>query len=115
MPEQRAGSLQNLIFDQALDSPPQVGDGATIISWTDRHPATVIEVSKTAHKITVQDDTATRTDTNGMSDAQSYEFSRNPNGKLTEATRRKDGSYRVKGSSQRVLIGHRMRYHDFSF
>lgn len=112
----RAGSLQNLIADQSGDSAkPEVGQGVTIVSWTDRSAGTIIEVSKTGHKIVVQDDTAIRTDSNGMSDAQSYRFERNTNGGITEATRRKDGSYRVKGGSQRVLIGVRDSYHDYSF
>lgn len=112
----KVGSLHNLIADGSRDATKvEVGVGATIVSWTDRHPATVVEVSKSGHKIVVQEDAATRTDSNGMSDAQSYSFERDENGKLTEATRRKDGSYRVKGGTGRVLIGVRSRYHDFSF
>lgn len=112
----RAGSLQNLIADRSTDAVEvAVGVGATIVSWTDRHPATVIEVSKSGHRIVVQHDTATRVDSNGMSDAQSYEFERNPNGRTEVATRRKDGSYRVTGGQTRVLIGVRSKYHDYSF
>lgn len=112
----RAGSLQNLIADQSKDAEQvEVGVGATVVSWTDRHAGTVVEVSKSGHRIVVQEDTATRTDTNGMSDAQSYSFERNENGRLYEATRRKDGTYRLKGGTSRVLIGVRDRYHDYSF
>jgi YD repeat-containing protein len=112
----RAGSLQNLMADEAIDAAkPEIGTGATIVSWTDRHAGTVIEVSATGHKIVVQEDTAIRTDSNGMSDAQAYRFERDTAGRLIEATRRKDGSYRVKGGTQRVLIGTRSRYHDFGF
>jgi hypothetical protein len=53
--------------------------GATEICWSDRHAYTITEVINDK-KIVVQQDKATRTDTNGMSDAQSYAFSPDPNG-----------------------------------
>lgn len=56
----------------------KVGDGATICYYTDRKAATVI--AKTAKTITVQEDTATRVDKNGMSDSQAYSYAANPNG-----------------------------------
>lgn len=111
----RTGSLVNMLMDGATTVEPEVGMGATLVYWTDRAPATVVEVSKTGHKIVVQEDTATRTDSNGMSDAQSYSYERNESGRLHEATRRKDGSYRLKGGTTRVLLGNRSKYHDYSF
>jgi hypothetical protein len=112
----RAGSLQNLIADQASNgNEAKVGDGATVVMWTDRKAATIIEVSKTGHEVTVQFDTAIRTDGRGMTDAQSYRFERNENGATRVATRRKDGSYRIKGGQERVLMGVRDHYHDYSF
>jgi hypothetical protein len=110
-----AGSLQNVLYNDATCKTPEVGDGATLIRWTDRQAATVVEVSRTGHRVTVQHDHAERTDTNGMSDAQSYAFTRNPNGRTEVCTRRRDGSYRLAGSSERVLFGGRDHYHDFSF
>lgn len=112
----RVGSFHNSLYDQAVGEPaPEVGMGATVISWTDRDAYTITEVSASGHRLTLQADTARRTDSNGMSDAQSYEFERNEDGHVREATRRKDGSYRLKGGTQRVLVGVRMKYHDFSF
>jgi hypothetical protein len=112
----RAGSLQNLIADRASNgNDAKVGNGATVIFWTDRKAATIIEVSKTGHRVTVQADKAIRTDDHGMSDAQSYRFERDENGATYEATRRKDGSYRLKGGDSRVLLGVRDHYHDYSF
>lgn len=111
----RTGSLVNHLMDGAATVEPEVGMAATVVHWTDRTAATVVEVSKTGHKLVVQEDTATRTDSNGMSDAQSYSYERNPDGRLYEATRRKDGSYRLKGGDSRVLLGHREKYRDFSF
>jgi hypothetical protein len=112
----RAGSLQNLIGDNAKDAQtPEVGMGCTIFGWTDRNAATVIEVSRTGHKITVQYDTQTRTDTNGMSDAQAYEFTPNPQGRTETFTRRQNGDYRVVGGTTRCLVGVRDAYYDFGF
>lgn len=110
-----AGSLQNVLYDAATCKPPEVGDGATVLSWTDRRAATVIAVSPTGHRVTVRFDTATRTDSNGMSDAQSYSFEPNPDGVERTYSRRKDGAYREVGGDARVLFGGRDHYHDFSF
>jgi hypothetical protein len=92
--------------------------GVTMVSWTDRHPATIIEVSKSGKKITIQEDISIRTDNNGMSDAQSYTFERDPNGYTAEYSLRKNGRWVLVGSSQdgsSVLVGHRSRYYDYSF
>jgi hypothetical protein len=112
----RTGSLVNHLSDRSTsDITPEVGMGATLIHWSDRTPLTITDVSKTAHRIFLQEDSATRTDSNGMSDAQSYDYTPNPDGRTHEATRRRDGSYRIKGGDARVLIGSRSKYHDYSF
>lgn len=56
--------------------------GATLLSWSDRHAATVVDIFTKGkfEYITVQEDIATRTDNLGMSDAQSYEYTRDDNG-----------------------------------
>jgi hypothetical protein len=111
----RTGSLLNLIADRASDKDPKVGDGATVIMWTDRKAATIIDVARNGRLVTVQTDKAIRTDENGMSDAQSYRYERDTNGQLFVATKRKDGSYRLKGGDARVLMGVRDNYFDYSF
>jgi hypothetical protein len=40
------GSLVNHIYSRSTPVEPEVGMGATRLSWTDRHPATVTEVFK---------------------------------------------------------------------
>lgn len=112
----RAGSLHNLLADQSRDATEvAVGVGGTVVGWTDRHAVTVVDVSKSGHRVTVQYDTAVRTDTNGMSDAQEYRYERNTDGRVETFTRRRDGSYRVKGGTARLLVGVRSHYHDYSF
>lgn len=94
---------------------PTIGLGATICYYTDRDPATVIEVSATGKRIVIQEDKATRIDNNGMSECQQYRYDPDPNGKIHTATLRKDGTYRLTGSKVLISLGKRNRYFDYSF
>ena len=91
--------------------------GATVIGYTDRNSATVIEVK--GKTLTVQMDEATRTDSNGMSESQTYEFTPNPNGAKRVYTLRKNGQWIAQGDSikngGRIQLGSRSKYYDFSF
>ena len=111
------GNLHNRIMESSKQPEPKVGDGATILMYSDRHAGTVILVGM--NTIIVQEDHARRTDSNGMSDAQSYEYSRNPNGRVWTFTRRKNGAWVQKGGPMRggtrCAIGYRDKHHDFSF
>lgn len=106
------------IINRTLESPPtrplpepKVGDGATVICYSDRHAATVVEITK--NKIVVQHDIATRMDTNGRSEDQSYAYTRNPNGRLRTFRRTSRGWRDSDGNG--LYIGGRMEYYDFSF
>ena len=60
-----------------------IGNGATIYYWSDRHGGTLIDVitRKNGRRfIVVQEDHAKRTDSNGFSESQTYEFTPNPQG-----------------------------------
>ena len=94
---------------------PTIGMGATIHIGSDSHPATVIQVTRNGQRVVVQEDIATRTDSNGMSESQSYTYSPNPNGTTYIVTLRKDGRYRVTGGKMPVSIGFRRKYYDYSF
>lgn len=110
------GSFQNMQAANTLPKPDfAVGDGAPIVMWTDRQACTIIAIQKNGRLIVLQEDTATRTDKNGMSDAQAYTFERNLQGRTHEATLRRDGTFKVKGSQTGVLVGQRSQYHDYSF
>lgn len=93
----------------------RIGMGATICHWSDRSPATVIHVTSSGKTITLQEDKATRTDNNGMSDDQSYEYERDTQGNIYKATLRKDGKYKLVGSKEVVALGVRRKFYDFSF
>jgi len=96
---------------------PKVGDGATIIMYTDRHAATVVAVNGKTVKI--QRDTATRTDSNGMSESQSYSYAPNIEAQVETFTLRATGRYVRQGDDEnngtKLTIGLRRTYHDFSF
>lgn len=108
------GSFQNQQYTLRDNPDPEVGMGATEISWTDRHAYTVIEIIS-PRRIRVQEDTSTRTDSNGMSEVQSYDFTPNLTGRIETLTKRKDGTWRVMGSQRVFTLGIRMQYHDYSF
>lgn len=96
----------------------KVGDGATINFYSDRHAATVIDVSKNGRVVTVQIDKATRVDDRGMSESQDYVYERVPDGAIMEFSKRKNGRYIRAGESLNgtsLTIGVRSEYYDFSF
>lgn len=120
------GSLVNHLYSRSASPEPVVGMGATLLSWTDRHPATVIEVNQKKRYIVVQEDDAVRLDSNGMSESQAYEYSSNPNGSKSIYRKNRKGEWvshvinpdtgrLVQRRSAGLLLGERDKYHDFSF
>lgn len=108
------GSLVNAIMSNGNDIEPTIGMGATELCWSDRHPLTVIDISKTGKTITLQKDNAKRIDKSGMSESQNYEYSRNPNGVIYKARKNSKGQWKIIGG-HRILLGKREEYFDFSF
>lgn len=109
----------NVSIKCAQAGPDLIGTGATICCYSDRHACTIIAVSKSGKKVTVQSDTATRTDKNGMSDSQSYEYAANPKGAIKSFTLRKNGRWIQAGDPAKggtpLAIGWRGSYYDYSF
>ena len=119
----QTGSLVNHIASRYKQETPEVGMGATILAWTDRYPATVIEVDGDIIKI--QEDNYERVDNNGMSESQDYKFTPNPNGAI-RIFKFKNDQWQpmqvnpVTGRLNKmnygcVTIGHRSKYHAYSF
>jgi hypothetical protein len=113
-----SGSLDNHIFNHlhlysSADSSftPEIGMGATILCWSDRRACTIIKV--TPKTITVQMDTATRVDSNGISESQDYVFQSNPKGHVEVFRMTKRGWRSKNGNS--LSIGNRYQYYDYSF
>ena len=113
-----SGSLINHLMDNSLPPAPEVGMGATECCWSDRHPYTIITVVNT-RKIIVQADKAIRTDKNGMSEDQVYEYKPDLNGSTYVLTLHKNGKWIRMHDSMNdgnpFSLGHRSEYRDFSF
>lgn len=105
------GSLVNHVIASQQQPTPEVGMGATICLWSDRHACTIVKV--TPSQVHVQADKATRTDKNGMSESQEYSYERQPSAPV-EIFRKTKRGYRNKGGSY-LSIGVRREYYDFSF
>lgn len=104
------GSLINHIMARGSVM-PEIGMGATICGWSDRYPATIVKITKT--QVHVQHDDYKRIDSNGMSEQQEYEYTRNTNGPVI-VFRLSRGGLRSK-SGNYLCVGRRERYYDFSF
>jgi hypothetical protein len=91
---------------------PKVGMGATILDYTDRTPATIIRVSDSAKTFWIQQDNAKRIDNNGMSEDQVYIYSPNLNANIQCVRLTKKG---WQSNGQKVVIGIRRAYYDYSF
>lgn len=125
----QTNSLVNHLQSRAVIGQPEpvVGMGATLLGWTDRNPATIVEVFKIGKTqyVLVQEDNAKRVDNNGMSEDQTYEYTPNPdaykkafrigrNG-LWEAVIKNENDRYVKSGGNGLRIGEREKYYDFSF
>jgi len=123
------GNLMNRIDESARQPAPEVGQGATILHYSDRSAGTVIKVEHKARQtiVTVQEDKATRTDKNGMSETQDYSYEPNPNGPISTFRLNDRGTYdqvRFNTKTSRfnkveeghgLLLGARDAYYDYSF
>ena len=122
------GSLVNALYALESVQVPAIGDGATLLGWTDRHGATVVDViaKGKAHIVTVQRDTAHRVDANGESESQKYLFTPNSRapkehfritatGDIEQVQENPDTGRWNKVRNGGVFFGRREKYHDFSF
>jgi hypothetical protein len=105
------GSLVNHVLSCAKHKTPRVGDGATVLCWTDRHAGTIMKVTR--YSLTVQLDKAVRVDNNGMSESQEYRYEPDPDGRIEVFRVTKRGFKNKSGNG--LLIGTRNSYHDYSF
>jgi hypothetical protein len=84
----------------------------TIMHYSDRTPAEVISVTASGKTIQVREMDAKRTDKNGMSESQTYEYTSNLEGDVRTFRLTKRG-WKSKGTG--LALGRAEKYHDFSF
>lgn len=128
----QTGSAMNHIYSRMTKGQPvpEVGMGATVLLWSDRHAATITAVEETRPGcwiITVQEDKATVTAGSTFDGSAEYSYEPNPLGwthtfrfdprsgwaevRINEAT----GRYNKVGGGNGILIGQRREYRDPSF
>lgn len=96
---------------------PVLNSPATVTIWTDSYPVTVIAISKSGSKITLQRDRAVVISGSVMDGSAKYEIVRDTTGTTEVATRRGNGRYRLQGwnSGGAVNFGFARAYSDPSF
>lgn len=126
----QTGSLVNHLHSRAVRGAPEpeVGMPATILHWTDRSPATIVSVETVGNALIIgaQDDLYQRTDKNGFSETQTYDYSPNPNGHIQYFRRDKNGFWKQvrknaetgrwnKSEGSGIRLGVREKYWDPCF
>lgn len=121
------GSLVNHLYSRMTNGAPEptVGMPATLLGWTDRHPGTV--VAWDGKLLQIQEDDWQRTDRNGLSESQTYEYTPNPKGSIHLFKVDRSGEWREcyrneagrlilhKGCGYGLILGRREAYRDPSF
>lgn len=99
----------------------QLGEGATLRTGLGGLyvPYTVIAVRRNGRELDVQRDETINLTKGGWADDGEKEYRPNPNGRIDTITKRKDGSYIVKGTakewySTRYDIGYRRDWTDYT-
>jgi hypothetical protein len=99
------GSNVNQAYANTGWPAPEVGMGATQLLWTDRHPYTIIEVSKSGKQFLMRSDKAIRTDDRGyFTESQSYRYEPDPSGHVTLVRLCRDGRWREVSFERRYDV-----------
>lgn len=113
----------NAILGSTEPPTPKVGDGATVLYMSDRRAATIQLVSfkrdKTVKWVRVTFDICKALHKDIFTEAQSYEYTSDPNGEGLYFSRRKNGKFVRHGEPMKggtvLLIGVRDHYIDPHF
>ena len=105
------GTLTNLIYAEDESPAPKIGDGATLICWSDRRAYTIVDVKKTY--VFATRDNVERTDRNYETGPQEYWYQTDPDATPKRASLRKDGNYHLGGHV--LKVGYRDEYQDPTF
>ena len=113
------GSVQNRISEGCAQPTPEVGMGVTEMLWSDRSPYIIVEVKDERH-ITVEPLGWKRTDNNGFSEWQEYEYFRREDAPKVRLFKTKEGRWRERIGRNGLgdntfVIGYAERYYDPSF
>lgn len=121
------GSLVNHLYSRMVDGEPQpyVGMPATLLSWSDRYPATVIDVNVKKAYIVVQQDEVKVTSGSFWEGNAVCEFSPNPEGSQLIYKKNRKGFWvihewsekgrLVQRKGQGLMLGKKEYYYDPHF
>lgn len=118
----RTGSLVNEVMSDIQKSDPKIGDGATLLHWSDRTAATVVAIRRymkgpkkgQLRELIIQEDEARLISGSEQDGSARYEYSANPDGIEHVLTKNRQGAWRTKGGAY-IHIGSRQQYRDPSF
>ena len=105
------GNLTNRIMEGKQDIVPEIGMGATKLSYSDRDPYTIVEILSKS-RIVVQADRAENV--GEVCYDQNWKITPDPNGHKLTLINTKNGWKVLKGCT-RFIIGHREKYFDYEF
>lgn len=105
------GTLTDLVYSEDKVPQPKIGDGATLLCYSDRHAYTVVGVEE--KYILVTRDIAERTDQNFEVGPQEYIYSLDSEAEIQKAVLNKDGNYYLGGKV--IKVGYRSENYDYSF
>ena len=105
------GNLENRLMEGKQDIIPEVGMGATQLSWSDRDPYTIIKVIS-KNKILVQADRAENIGKEFY--RQEWLITPDEEGTIKTLIQTKNGWKVLKGET-RFIIGVRDKYFDYEF
>ena len=117
------GSIVNRVYSGPASFEPEVGMGATVLMWSDRHAATVVEVLRyksgalagKVRAIVVQEDRSTVVSGSAHDGSAVYEHTANPFSARETFYRNKAGQFALKCGNAKLAIGFRETYQDPSF
>ncbi len=101
---------------------PKAGDGATVLMWSDRYPATILRVQTfksgsrkgELNRVTVQRDIATIVSGSQQDGSARYEYERDETGPVDYFRMNNKGQL-VSPSGYKLRIGSREKYYDPHF
>lgn len=113
---QQYGSLINYVWTGYKQPEPEVGVGATLLLWTDRHAYTITKIYS-ERKIGVKRDKAISIGPSRYSsESQKYYYEYDNTSPEEIFTKRKNGAWKKMNTNHSVLIiGYRDEYYDPSF
>ena len=102
----------------------KIGDGATILMYSDRRAATIVHIYPSGKTITIQEDNAELLNRDELKEnpggfsaniqgGQKYKYSPDPEGQIRIAKKHKDGKWYSQGLE--IKIGERQHFYDFNF